>query len=166
MVHAKQATDAKVSIDPEPMLPDRSREGSLEEQERNRLTLKNGAEVDAARAIASLRSLERLLRVEPRLFHALVTIVQGRRNEVTPDVIAELQDAAFLRAGTGDVCADIPDVLLSAYQETREGPVLVNPFKFRSDADARIVESIDEARFNRLIRAILGNNSKNGPPTP
>jgi hypothetical protein len=145
-------------------MPAQLREGRLEEEAERVFTLKNGKQMRGGEAIAALRGLQALLEQRPYLFRALLAIVQGRAEEAASEDIALLKDGCWLRADNGVLRDTIRDVLLSAYQETPEGPVLTNPFRFRDQGEANQIERIEEAHFNRLIRELRKRDDKGPPP--
>src|SRR5580704_17015667 len=135
-------------------------EGWLPEEPKKKYTLKNGGQVEGSSGIGTLRALESLLVQSPDLFNALLAIVQGRAQDATPEAITELRKATFIGARTGAVIPEIRDVLLSAYQETPEGPVLVNPYRFESEAEAREVERDYGQSLDWLARHLRRKDDK------
>lgn len=136
----------------------------MADRTRKTYTLKNGAKIEGGVGRAALRSLEGLLEQRPELLRALLAIVRGQREEVNPQDIELLKDSGYLRATDGAVCADLPDVLLSAYQETQEGPVLANPFRFENAAEARESEEGERQGIDKLIRKLRKDDGTGGPP--
>ncbi len=120
---------------------------------RTTLPLRSGAEVEAGLGQAYLGILEGLLNGDRPLFDALVEVAQGRGGEVGADAVAGLKRALALRPD-GTPLPGLTDVLLSAYQSTAEGPVLVNPFKLTDPEQARKLEGLDDASHEWLLRQV------------
>jgi hypothetical protein len=155
--------DAGRGVKPARMPVQRTEEW-LADEERKQYTLKNGQQIEGRRGCLALLDLKGLLEQSPQFFRALLAIVQGRLEDASPEAVAYLKDCGYLRADTGAVRADIPDVLLSAYQETPEGPVLVNPFKFNSTDEAREVEQSEKTSIDWLIRELRKDGGKGPSP--
>ena len=76
-----------------------------------------------------------------------------------------LQRDGFLKQD-GRLDADMQNVLLSAYQETTEGPVIVNPFQLTSPQDAAELSRSESKGIDRLLRRLRqqGGDEKDRPP--
>ncbi len=139
----------------------------LEEERKSRiLRLKNGVQIEASEGRIRLMDLEGLLEHHPDHFKGLLALARGKQEEVSAETIRFLGESRiFLRAG--EINPDVRDVLLSAYQETAEGPVLVNPFRFTSVEEAREMEREEKRNADRLIREIFEDDddrNKGDPP--
>jgi hypothetical protein len=118
------------------------REERMEEERADTMyPLKAGGQIGGRHGRFVLLDLEGILEQSPHLFQALLAIVQDRREDAPPEALARLSDCGYLKADDGTVRADIRDVLLSAFQDTPEGPVLgvtteylsffgINPIQF------------------------------------
>jgi hypothetical protein len=125
------------------------------------VSLKNGSEIDAGWGITFWRALQSLLDQHPEHLQALLAIAKGRSED------APARSVAFLRHGglllrDRTVNPDAQAVLLSAYQETAEGPVLVNPFRLDSPEQAQALESRDAERSHRLLRWLKRRENDEG----
>lgn len=121
------------------------------------LPLKNGRQIEARLGLATYQSLGYLFQRDPGLFLALRDIAEGRPEKVAPRQTSALREALFLRR---DLSIDdsVRDVLLSAYQEAPDGPVLVNPFKLQNPDEARALEQMQKAGFDRAIRLLRSDD--------
>ncbi len=110
------------------------------DQQKPKLQLKNGTMADVEGTLFTLGYLRYLLDVEPKLFDALLALVQDRPQDADPKQVQALPKGAFF-GPDGRVKSDVADVLLSSYVEVPgEGPVLVNPFKLQNETDKLLVE--------------------------
>lgn len=141
-------------------VPAQPREGLLRADRNELLPLKNGGHVEASLGQALLRMLEGLLERHPDDFHALLAIIEGRTEEAPSARVEALKEAMLLRPD-GSVIPGLRDVLLSAYQQTQEGPVLVNPFQLESNDQARALEQAEEEGYLRLAREIRKRKGRN-----
>jgi hypothetical protein len=113
----------------------------VQERERPKLHLKNGSVADVEDALAALGYLRYLLDEEPKLFAALLALAQGKPEDADPEQVKALPKGEFF--GTDDKLRPIvAAVLLSSFRQTREGSVLINPFRFESETDKLMVERL------------------------
>lgn len=147
-------------------MPAQLREERLEDEVEDKLfPLKNGGQIGGNHGQGVLENLRDLLEDDPQLFQALLAIVQGRPQDATPEAVSQLRSDLFLRADNGAIRPDIRDVLLSAYNETAEGPVLVNPFVLTSSEQPVELERMNKEANDRLLREIFRKGNDKGPST-
>jgi hypothetical protein len=115
------------------------------------VTLRNGATEDLTQAMATWDTLTQIKDNQPALFAAALALAQGQ--EPSPSMRRELR-RGLLTLRNGVLRPAVKNVLLSSYEETPEGPVLVNPIKPTCDADRRAFEEL-EARSERNFRRFL-----------
>ncbi|MGE4003403.1 MAG: hypothetical protein AB7I48_24720 [Planctomycetaceae bacterium] len=127
-----------------------------------KLKLKNGSEVDAFKAYSVWRLLVIMESEAPKdlsLFSAFARHGENKLHPKSRDALRNRWRGWFTPEGTLDPVAR--DVVLSAYRETGDGPVVVEPFHLekRSDVEAfKLVErQFDQA--TRLVRNLaLGDD--------
>ena len=130
------------------------------------LRLKNGAEIGAEEGRMLLECLRML---DAERLQSLLDLARGGTIDPTllPPSLLSLSltrepysfyaDPVFFEA-PGKIKPSIKDVLLSAYQETPEGPVLVNPFKVANTFDIGNLAAVEkrheedaEASWQRMV---------------
>lgn len=154
MPHRKVRQTAEKLIGPA-NVPAAVREDLLTDRDNQLVQFKNGGQIESQWGRAWLGICRRLLEQEPRHFAALLALAQGRSGDVPPESMAFFKQVGGFLQGD-DINPKVRGVLLSAYQETAEGPVLVNPFRFESEEQAREFEQewerIENRNLDRLIR--------------
>jgi hypothetical protein len=149
--------------------PDQRVEGAIQDEEtclpkgnKKTLKLKNGAEIEVGWGMAFWRSLEDLLDAHPDHFATLLTLACDPAAAVSPKSVAFLRRCLYLHPD-GTIIPDERAVLLSAYQETAEGPVLVNPFVLDGPDEAQKLERREARGYRRLIRRLGFDDARGGP---
>jgi hypothetical protein len=129
------------------------------------LQLKNGAQVEATIGVVYFEELSDLLDQEPEHFRTLLALARGQSEGIPAEHTKALQRDGFLKGG-GVLDEDMRNVLLSAYQETAEGVVLVNPFLLATPVQAAELERLEERGLDRLIRKLRKQkgDDKDRPP--
>lgn len=126
------------------------------------IRLRNGGQISASEGTAAFSTLTGLLERAPDRLAAMAAIALGRPGDAAPEHVAALTKGLMLRPD-----GSIPDylrvVLLAAYQETPEGPVLVNPFRPENEVQVRRLERLDRDALERL-RRVLGGYDGDDPP--
>jgi hypothetical protein len=130
-------------------------------------TLKNGATVDIAFGLEAWDRLNRLLSTNPDLIAAAQAKLRGE--EISPSMRQELREV-FLTDPDGALLPYIRDIFISAYQETKDGPVFTNPFKLDTEADRQAFKATDKLEKRNKLRflrhlGLLPGNSGDAPPT-
>jgi hypothetical protein len=121
------------------------REGELTQEEgRAALPLKNGSS---------------LLEQAPEHFQALLAIAYGRHAEAPSQSVEILKDALLLRPD-GTLVPDLGNVLHSAYHQTAEGPVLINPFRLDDPEQVQMLEEMEQNALQKLLRRIRRENER------
>lgn len=126
------------------------------DDERPKLRLKNGSEVDARSAYVDWRMLFAEQDLHPNNVQSLIALARGDPDSVSKEVVAELRERHrlwFARDGTLEPI--VRDVLLSAYRDTPEGVVIVNPFELTNQRDADTFSKI-QRRDDRLLSRLFG----------
>jgi hypothetical protein len=136
-----------------------------EESEDPILRLKNGGQIKAGEGRIQWRDLTALLQQEPDLFRALLALALGRPEAMSAEHRKRLRYIGGFLERDGSIIPYVRDVLLSAYQETAEGPVLVNPFILESEEQAREFERRDNEAADWLLRE-LRKKEDAGKPLP
>src|SRR6185312_4639018 len=96
------------------------------------MSLRNGATIDVKDGRAAWATLNSLLHTHRALFNAVLAKVRG---ETVTHIMEQELRRALLTLPSGELMRDIHDVILSGYQETKDGPVIVNPFKLETDKE-------------------------------
>ncbi len=129
---------------------------------KDKFKLKSGGEINVVGGHFAVLQLQALLDKSPEDFRTLLAIARGNPQDAVPDSIERLK-GGFLHPRTCEVHPPIlRDILLSSYQETPEGPVLVNPFQLNQATDAQEVERQTKEGLNWLVREAF----KTGPGGP
>lgn len=120
--------------------------------ERPQITLRNGAVVDARRAVAIVEELQITLQSHPEEFRSLLALAENRPQDAAPQHFEQLWARALL---TNDRSIDptVREVLLNCYQVTPEGPVVV-PLRLEDAADLPVAERAQQ-EMDRQLRNIL-----------
>jgi hypothetical protein len=126
-----------------------------------KFTLKNGDQVDADWTVILYESLVAMQDVRPRRFQSLLALAQGRAGDVVADDLEYFKEAGFITPA-GALSSDVQSVLVSAYQETPEGAVLINPVRLETQADRAAVERIEQT-LNQRARDFLNERDAEGP---
>jgi len=140
-------------------MPTRVREDRVQVEGQTSWPLKNGYQVELRRGMADYQSLGLLFEKDSSLFQALLTIAQGRPHDVSTENTAALRNGLYLLPDFS-MREDLRNVLLSAYQETPDGCVLVNPFRLESTDQAGALEHMEKAALERLLRLIGGDKDE------
>jgi hypothetical protein len=134
------------------------------DEERETITLKNGAVMDARRAVSLHGELDAMLEVTPAVFRSLLALAEGRPNDADPAHINDLREERFL-AADNSVVPDVAALLTNCYEVTSEGPVMV-PLRLQSKADAAAAgraEEVIEDRLTKLVRKLRRSGPPRGP---
>jgi len=122
------------------------------DDERPKLRLKNGSEVDAQIAYVRWRMLGAEQTTRPHLVEALLAFARGNPDSISTEVAAETKERhSFWFTRDGALEPIVRDVLLSAYRETPDGVVIVNPFDLRTQQEADTLSEI-QRQDDLLIR--------------
>ena len=116
--------------------------------------LKNGALISTELALILLSGLRSLLENEPEHFKTLLAVANGDKQRIDQESTTVLRSQSFLDEDNC-ILQSMRDVLLSAYQETKEGPIVGNPFRLLDLRDARALEGIDKQRKAKFLRDVL-----------
>jgi hypothetical protein len=141
--------------------PVKLREERLAEEDPRKkiMPLKNGGQIEARTGMAYFDCFCDIQAQEPDDLRALLSLAQGQCEEVPAAVIDGLRDTGFLEAD-GSLKPGPRDVLLSAYRETPDGPVLVMPFVLKDEEAARVFERMEQQGIERLIRRLRRDRDK------
>jgi hypothetical protein len=126
-------------------------EERLSKEQRTVLSLKNGGQIEAGLGLAAYDQVTFLFQKNPNLFTALLSIARGNLDAGTAEEKESLRNGFFLRQDFS-IVDSVHDVLLSAYQETPDGPTLVNPFQLETPDHARLLERLERAALIRILR--------------
>lgn len=137
------------------------REELLSEERREQWPLKNGADIEIGIGQAYLRTLEGMLTNQPELFDSCRMIAQGQGENVPEAHRRSLRKSLVLRPD-GTLLPGFADILLSAYQETPEGPVLANPFRLDSQEQADRMSRLETKSFGWLLRRLQDHSPQSG----
>jgi len=131
------------------------------QEQRGKLTLKDGLEVDAREAQVLTELLRAKMQVRPEEFRSLLALAQGNPQDASPVSLQPLQDQGLLDS-SGIILPMVRSILLSAYTITPEGPVLVSPFHLRNEADKQTAERAEEQN-DQILRRWLRDPGEGGP---
>lgn len=154
-------------------------EERLQEEEkkpkRNRPELplkKSGERRDVGETRDWEEDVRELLEKHPVHFRALVSLVKGRKEDVTEQQIRDLRNWLYL-ARDRTVLPGVRDIIETAYRETLDGPCIVDPFDLKNPDDASTLQRADEQRAEiqkggaeRLRRAIFGRDKDEDKDRP
>ena len=126
------------------------------------LRLKTGGKIDAGIGRALYAALDNLMARSPKLLQSLVALAQNAQADIPERHAEELKACAFLRMDDGTLAPEMRMILLSAYKDTLDGPALVNPFVFVSEAEAAREDEAQKETLSRMLNTILDDD--NGPP--
>jgi hypothetical protein len=119
---------------------------------RPQITLRNGAVVDARRAVVIVQQLQVTLARHPNEFKSLLALAEGRPQDADPRHFEELWAQAFLN-NDHSIKPIVRDVLLTCHHITAEGPVIV-PLRLKDAVDLPAVEEAQRAS-DQFLRDIL-----------
>lgn len=128
------------------------------------ISLKNGSRIGSNRGRTLLRHLERLLDSSPENFRALLGVARDETQLLSAEVEERLVRGGYLRADRATIHPDLRNVLLSAYRETPDGPLLVSPFQFENQEQVDELERQDGEFWRRMIRELRSGNDRDPPP--
>jgi hypothetical protein len=134
-------------------------DASLETGPEYQIKLKNGAMADLMLAKATWQTLMSVSDTHPALVVAVLELAQGKQQP--PDMLRELRKA-LLTQPNGELRDVVRDVVLSAYQETTEGAVLVNPFLLDSEADRKAFEECEQRSKRNWLRILRPDDPREG----
>jgi hypothetical protein len=144
-------------------------EGHLPERKKSvrpTLRLKNGSEVDARKAYVYWHTLQGLEIGRRDHLQAFVMLARGDEPVArgqTRDDLRRLYLTEFARDGSLDPI--FREVVLSAFRETAEGAVVVNPFQLTSQADIDVFTKVSLQvlrEMQRLFRLMRGEDKPPG----
>lgn len=169
-----QVGGANPEAEPKQSVPPRQvscAEANLEDDLHNKLkfgphyvlTLKNGERIEVAAGRAAWQTLNDLLSTRPALVAA--ALAKARNEEVSSSMEHELR-RALLTLPSGDLRKSVRDVILSGYQETKDGPVIVNPFNLDRDTDQQAFEEAQCRRDRNDLRLGGFDRSDDAGPPP
>jgi len=141
----------------------RRMEGELSDERREVMALRNGGEIEIGMGQAYLGILQGLQSKEPGKFQSLVDHARGA--ELPKDARAWLSSALVLRPD-GTLLPGLLDVLRSAYRETPEGSVLVNPFRIDTPVQRETLQRAEAKTDSWIVREILRRNDDMSGPSP
>ena len=133
----------------------KSMEGLLPKRIEGKVRLKNGSEVDAQPAYVWWRMLEGLNGVRPEIARHLLSLARGEHWSVSGDstkLLRQKYPEWFDKQGNLDEVAK--NVILSAWRETADGRVIVNPFQLTSQNELAPLAAI-EHQDNRFLRDLF-----------
>ena len=119
------------------------------------ISLKNGSRHDLRIAQAIWEALAPLITTHPDLFAAALNLANGIAP--SPAMSRELR-REFMTLENGELRAIIRDVLLSSYQETADGPILISPFKVESPADRQAFEECEKRAARNTTRMVTNKD--------
>ena len=135
----------------------------LEQGPKYLVTLKNGVREDIRVVLATWDTLTSLQDTRPQLFAAARAMADGK--DETSAVRREMRRYC-LTDQNGALLPQVRDVLLSGYQNTKEGPVLVNPIRFDSEADRTAFEACRQLAARNLSRFLAGESPRDDGQGP
>lgn len=130
------------------IVPPSKGEASLAVDPNKEVTLKIGDKMRLGDAWSEYKHLESLFERDPSLFNSLFLIAFDEPKRVPAETVAMLETQGFLSGG--QIRQETRDVLHSACEMTLEGMVIVNPFLFDADNEAREVEQYGKEYNDRL----------------
>jgi hypothetical protein len=140
-----------------------STEGCLQEENQPKiLTLKNGTQIDMRLGLALLDVLRNLSEDQPHHFQVLLAMAQGHEVD-DPESIKFLRRCGHLRKDR-TINPNDQNILISAYQNTPEGFVLINPFILTDAAEARALELYVQQRYLRFLRILREEKDEGQSP--
>ena|SRR5579872_445871 len=157
---SQRSIDGQEHVGITPTVPSNLMEERLDQGGETILPLKNGRQIEVRLGLATYQSLTRLFENDRHLFNALRSIAEGHSATVGPARTRALRHGLFLQQDLS-IREPVRDVLLSAYQETAEGCILANPFKLDRPEQARMLEQLEKAGLDRIIRLLW--NDEEGP---
>lgn len=120
------------------------------------LRLKNGADVDARPAYVRWQLLHGIESRHPAHVRAFWELARGEDLAIPHDMLHEVRKRyANWFEQSGNLNSLVRDVILSAYRETPDGPMLVNPFQLATQAETDLfaqIEREDDDFLRRLLR--------------
>lgn len=134
-----------------------------EEEERPKLRLKNGSEVDARAAYVDWKLLQATQQKQPAEFAALLALARSEQMALTEEAREELRRRnhfAFDSDGNLDQVAGA--IILSAYRETPDGPMLVNPFQLSTEAERELFDETERKVDNVFLRFLRRGRESGG----
>lgn len=147
---APEVTTAREQASP---LQDGPDTGKLAEKgKKPQITLRNGAVVDARRAVAIVERLQNALEISPEEFRSLIALAENRPQDADPRHFEELKAFAFLDHDHS-IRPLVRDLLLNSYQVTAEGPVVV-PLRLKDAADLPAAQKAQREN-DQFLRNIL-----------
>jgi hypothetical protein len=139
-------------------------EGLLPDRIEGKVRLKNGSEVDAQPAYVRWRMLEALEKVNPSDARALLSFARGDQwllSSEAGQLLRDKQSPWFQSDGKLEPIAQ--SVILSAWRDTTDGPVIVNPFQLATQQDVDLLARI-ERQDNRFLRTLFGKGGSSSGP--
>jgi hypothetical protein len=132
-----------------------------EKGNRPQIKLRNGAVVDARRAVAIVECLQTTLATRPDEFRSLLALAENRPQDADQRHFEELRACACLE---NDKSIDpmVRDVLLNCYQVTSEGPVVV-PLRLQDAADLPAAQRAQRQRDQQLRSILQPKRDNEGP---
>ena len=128
------------------------------------LSLKNGAQIEARDGKLYYGFLCSLLAEEPEVFRGLLAFAQDQNRAMLPGHRVRLMFLGGYLEPDGSIMPKVRDVLLSAYKETPDGPMLVNPFFLSRPEQARELERMETEGLDWLIRELRRKENTGKPP--
>jgi hypothetical protein len=134
----------------------------VKNEQRPKIRLKNGSEVDARGAYVIWRMLEL---EEPQSPQLQLLLAMARGNESTVSTVPNTEFKThhrvwFLKDGALHPVAK--QVLLSAYRDTPDGPVIVSPFQLNSQQDIELLAVI-QRQHDRSLRRFFRDMGDDSP---
>ena len=133
---------------------------------RPKLRLKNGSVVDARWAYVHWQTLQELEMGRRDHLQAFVMLARGDEPDAPGQTREDLRrryGECFTRDGSLDPI--VREVIQSAFRETPEGAVVVNPFQLSSQADMDVLAKVElqvDRELRRLMRLMRGEDKPPG----
>jgi hypothetical protein len=132
------------------------------------LPLKNtGEQIEVIEARLWENKIRKLLEQDPGHFQALVSLVEGRPDEVSKEQVRDLRKWLFL-ARDGSPLPGAKAIIQAAYRKTPDGPAVVDPLDVRTAEEIETflraekqLKKREERGLDRIIRKLSGEDKEN-----
>jgi hypothetical protein len=107
------------------------------------LQLNNGHMLNVRCGLLYYNSLKTLSELEPEIFRSVLSLARDPSIEIQREHLDRVKQIGGILQPDGAIKDAVRNVLTSSYQETTEGPVLINPFIIKNTELANEIESIE-----------------------